>query len=181
LVKGRLTGGAADVAAIQSPDIDPVRFREVLGHFCSGVTIVTSVDDGEPIGVACQSFTSLSLDPPLVAVCAGRQSQTWPRIQRSGRFCANVLAEDQEPLSRAFAVTGADKFAGVSWSPSPQGLPVLAGVLAWVDCALETEVDAGDHIILLGRVLDLSETDAPAAPLLFFRGRYGRFQGAAGG
>jgi 3-hydroxy-9,10-secoandrosta-1,3,5(10)-triene-9,17-dione monooxygenase reductase component len=160
--------------SVSSPSIAPSHFREVLGHFCSGITIVTSLDEGRPVGTVCQSFTALSLDPPLVAVCAGLGSTTWPRIRRSGRFCANVLTAHQEPLSRSFSVSGGDKFAGVDWAPSPCGLPVLADVLAWVECSIDAEVEAGDHTILIGRVLDLGRTLTPALPLLFFRGNYER-------
>ncbi len=154
---------------------DPHHFRSVLGHFATGVTVITALDDGEPVGFTCQSFSSLSLEPPLVSFAPQRTSTTWPRIRRSGRFCANVLAQDQEELCRAFAVPGADKYAGVGWSPSPAGSPVLDGVLAWVDAEVVEERDAGDHVVVLGRVLDLaSPRDVP--PLLFFQGRFARLQ-----
>ena len=102
---------------------DEARFREVLGRFPSGVTIVTAVDDGEPVGFTCQAFNSLSIDPPLVALAPGKSSTTWPRIARAGVFCVNVLSEDQQALARVFAVSGADKFSGVGWSKGPHGAP----------------------------------------------------------
>ena len=167
-----MSGGPAGASGAGSaPVLDPRQFREVLGHFATGVTILTAVDDGEPVGFACQSFTSLSLDPPLVSVAPQRTSTTWPRIRHARRFCANILAEGQEDLCQAFAVSGADKFAGVRWSLSPSGCPVLEDVLAWVDCEILREVDAGDHVLAIGRVLDLA-VPRDVAPLLFFQGRF---------
>ncbi|SDD35073.1 NADH-FMN oxidoreductase RutF, flavin reductase (DIM6/NTAB) family [Geodermatophilus telluris] len=152
--------------------IDPGVMRDVLGHFASGVTVVTADTDDGPIGFTCQSFSSLSLDPPLVALAPARTSRTWPRLRELGRFCVNVLAEDQAGLSSAFARSGVDKFAGVSWRPSRQGSPVLDGVVAWLDCTLWAEYDGGDHTIVAARVLDLA-ADPGRRPLLFHRGRYG--------
>lgn len=151
--------------------LDAQHFRDVLGHFATGVTVITAVADGEPVGFTCQSFSSLSLDPPLVTFAPQRTSTTWPRIRGAGRFCANVLAEGQEELARRFARTGTDKFAGVRWSTSPSGCPVLDDVLAWVDCEVLRELDGGDHVLVLGRVLDLAVL-GPAPPLLFFQGRF---------
>ena len=151
--------------------LDPQHFRQVLGHFATGVAVITAVDGGEPVGFTCQSFSSLSLDPPLVSVAPQRTSTTWPRIRRAGRFCANILVEGQEELGRRFAVTGTDKFAGVRWTASPSGCPVLEDALAWVDCEVLHEVDGGDHLLVLGRVLDLAVL-SDASPLLFFRGSF---------
>ncbi len=156
------------------PGFDPATFRTVLGHFCSGITIVTAVEGGEPLGFTCQSFSSVSLDPPLVLIVAAKASISWPRIRASGHFCANVLAEDQEELARRFAIKGADKFAGVGWRPGPSAAPVLDGCIAYIDCEIEAVHDAGDHDIVVGRVLDLAVT-SETRPLLFFRGGYGRF------
>jgi 3-hydroxy-9,10-secoandrosta-1,3,5(10)-triene-9,17-dione monooxygenase reductase component len=163
---------AADTApAAAAPE--PARFRQVLGHFCTGVTVITTVDpDGRPAGFACQSFAALSLDPPLVLFCPSRTSATWPRIARAGYFCANVLTAGQRDLARVFGTAGADKFAGVAWSPSASGAPVLAGVLTWVGCEVEAAHEAGDHHVVLGRVTELGPVSA-GAPLLFYRGRYG--------
>lgn len=152
--------------------VQPGRMREVLGHFASGIVVVTATGPGGPVGFTCQSFASLSLDPPLVSFCPARTSSTWPRIREVGRFCVNVLADDHRELSTAFARSGTDKFAGVSWTPSTSGAPVLDGVCAWIDCALADEYDGGDHIIVLGRVHDLG-ADAARLPLLFHRGAYG--------
>lgn len=155
------------------PGTDPTTMRSVLGHFPSGVTIVTGMVDGEPAGFTCQSFSSLSLDPPLVLILPGRSSTSWPRIEVTGRFCVNVLAEDQGELSTTFARSGTDKFAGVGWSPSPLGSPILAGVTAWIDCTLHGSHDGGDHLIVTGDVHDLA-ADGEMAPLIFHRGGYAR-------
>lgn len=159
-----------------TPSIEQARFRQVLGHFCSGVTVVTGLHGGKPVGFTAQSFTSVSLDPPLVLVCPAESSTTWPHIEASGGFCANILAADQEAVSLAFAARGgADKFKGVGWSPAPRtGSPVLSGALAWVDCRIEQRYEAGDHLIVVGRVLDLGVEDREG-PLLFYRSGYGGF------
>jgi len=156
---------------------DQARFRSVLGHYATGVTIVAGIDDGAtPMGLSVNSFTSVSLDPPLIAFCAAKGSSTWPRIRQVGTFTVNVLAEHQEELSRVFATRGADKFARVGWWPSPaSGAPLIDGALAWVDCTLEAEYEAGDHVLVVGRVNDLDVAD-DGRPLIFYRGGYGRFE-----
>jgi 3-hydroxy-9,10-secoandrosta-1,3,5(10)-triene-9,17-dione monooxygenase reductase component len=153
---------------------EPGRFRQVLGHFCTGITVITTADEDGPAGFACQSFAAVSLEPPLVLFCPSRASATWPRIARAGHFCANVLAADQRELARAFGVsgaTGADKFAGLRWSPSSSGAPILDGALTWVGCAVEAVHEAGDHYVVVGRVCELGDCVA-GPPLLFYRGRY---------
>ena len=153
--------------------VSPAMLREVLGHFVTGIVVVTSVGDGaDPVGFTCQSFASLSLDPPLVSFSPARTSTTWPRIRPVGTFCVNVLAEDHQELSAGFARSGADKFAGVGWRSAPSGSPILDGVSAWVDCTLWNEYDGGDHTIVVGRVRDLG-ADPARLPLLYYRGRYG--------
>ena len=159
--------------------IDPRVMRDVLGHFASGVTVVTADGGDGPVGFTCQSFSSLSLDPPLVALAPARTSSTWPRLRDIGRFCVNVLAEDQSALSVAFARSGTDKFAGVPWTPSPYGSPVLDDVVAWIDGELWAEYDGGDHTIVVARVLDLGAS-ADRRPLLFHRGSYGLLHRAEG-
>ncbi|HET7489546.1 MAG TPA: flavin reductase family protein [Acidimicrobiales bacterium] len=164
----------ADAPAAGSA-FDDARFRQVLGHFCTGVAVITAVDDGEPVGFTAQSLLSVSLDPPLVGVCPARTSNSWPRIRTAGVFCANVLADDQETLARTFATRGADKFRGIGWTPSAvTGSPVLDGILAWVDARVVVEHDGGDHVVVLARVVDLGVRDS-GGPLLFYRGGYGRF------
>lgn len=148
-------------------------FRQVLGHFCTGVTVIAATGPEGPAGFACQAFAALSLAPPLVLFCPSRSSATWPVIERAGHFCASVLADGQQDLARRFGTPGAaaDKFAGVPWSPSPSGAPVLDGALTWVECAVEAVHEAGDHFLVTGRVTALGECRA-ARPLLFYRGRY---------
>ncbi|MFC8347765.1 flavin reductase family protein [Streptomyces sp. NPDC057280] len=151
-------------------------FRRVLGNFATGVAVVTApaADGGSgPAGFACQSFSSLSLDPPLVSFMVGRTSATWPRIARAGVFCVNVLAAHQGALCRGFAVSGADKFAGVAYDAAPcSGSPRLAETLAWIDCTIHAVHTGGDHLIVVGRVDALGTGDEDAAPLLFHRGRF---------
>ena len=162
---------ALDAAAEVDPT-DTVRFREVLGHFGSGVVVVSATVDRHPLGLTCQSFASVSLDPPLVSFAVSRTSKRYPRIRDTGRFCVNVLAEDQEQLSRAFAVDDPAGWESVAWDrPADADSPVLAGAHAWIDCRLESELPAGDHTIVLGRVTALG-ADSDRSPLLFYRGRY---------
>jgi 3-hydroxy-9,10-secoandrosta-1,3,5(10)-triene-9,17-dione monooxygenase reductase component len=158
--------------------LEPTRLRHVLGHFCTGIAVITTLEaGGPPVGFTCQSFVSLSLKPPLVSFSVSRYSRSWPTIRRAGRFCANILSADQEPLCRRFAATDGDRFAGVEWWASPAtGSPRLAGALAWVDCTIEAVYPGGDHRIAVGRVEDLGVTAGEPAPLLFY---LARFQSAA--
>jgi flavin reductase (DIM6/NTAB) family NADH-FMN oxidoreductase RutF len=149
--------------------------RRVLGHFVSGVTIITAMCEGEPVGMAANSFTSVSLDPALVAFCAAKSSSTWPRIRSAGRFCVNILSEEQEEICRLFATKGADRFAFVDWTPAVSRSPILDGVLGWIDCTIENEIEAGDHTIVIGRVIRL-DVPRDGLPLVFFRGGYGKYQ-----
>ncbi|GGY26389.1 monooxygenase [Streptomyces djakartensis] len=165
------------VAADERAPLDQREFRRVVGHFATGVTVVTAppaTPADSPAGFACQSFTSLSLDPPLVAFMVGRTSTTWPRIARAGVFCVNVLGARQGELCRAFAVSGADKFAGVAYDAAPvSGSPRLAGAVAWIDCAVHAVHSGGDHLIVVGRVNALGAADDdPDGPLLFHRGHF---------
>lgn len=153
--------------------IDGRVFRTTLGQFCTGVVIATGVVDGELKGFAAQSFTSLSLDPPLVAVCPGKSSTSWPKLRASSSFCINVLAADQKHVCDQFAKPG--MAAAIGWRAGVTGSPILEGVIAYIDCDLEVEHDAGDHIIAVGRVRDLQVLDFNKGPLLFFRGGYGGF------
>lgn len=160
--------------------VDQAAFRRVLGNFATGVTVITAPDvegeagGGRPAGFACQSFGSLSLDPPLVCFMVGRTSATWPRIARAGVFCVNVLGAHQGELCRGFAVSGADKFAGVVYDAAPvSGSPRLAGAAAWVDCTIHAVHTGGDHLIVVGRVDALGANDGDdVAPLLFHKGRF---------
>ncbi|MEN0133934.1 MAG: 3-hydroxy-9,10-secoandrosta-1,3,5(10)-triene-9,17-dione monooxygenase reductase subunit [Rhodococcus sp. (in: high G+C Gram-positive bacteria)] len=157
--------------AVAAEAIDPRRFRTVLGQFCTGVTIITTIDDGEPVGFACQSFAALSLEPPLVLFCPTKTSRSWAAIERSGAFCVNVLAEEQQSTCARFGSREPDKFAGIDWTASPLGSPILTGSLAHIDCSLESVHDGGDHWVVFGRVSSLSEI-REERPLLFYRGQY---------
>jgi flavin reductase (DIM6/NTAB) family NADH-FMN oxidoreductase RutF len=153
---------------------DAAKYRQVLGHFPTGVTVITAAPEGVPVGMAVGSFASVSLDPPLVAFFAGVGSSSWPKIEAAGSFCVNILAADQEDVCRRFASKQEDKFAGLGWKPAGSGSPLLEGVLAWIDCDIESVTEAGDHMCVMGRVREL-EVSQDSAPLVFFRGGYGRF------
>lgn len=155
-----------------SRPVDATCMRDVVGRFATGVVVVTALDEGAPVGMTCQSFASLSLDPPLVSLSPARTSTTWPRIRNAGRFCVNVLAADQAAVSDRFARSGGDKFSGMSWVSSPAGLPRLLGALAWIEAAVVHEYDGGDHTVVVAAVTDLRSGDG-GLPLLFHRGRYG--------
>ncbi len=153
--------------------LDQARFREVLGHFATGVTIVTALEEGLPVGFSCQSFSALSLDPPMVVLAPARASTSWPRIRAAGAFCVNILGEHQEAVCRAFAISGGDKFSGVGWRPGITGAPVIDGSLAVVECELGEIFEGGDHEIVTGSVVALDVGEG--GPLLFYRGGFGRF------
>lgn len=153
--------------------LDPERYRRVLGRFPTGVCVITGLGgDGLPAGLAVNSFTSASLDPPLVAFLPARTSMSWPLIAPGGRFCVNVLGVGQARLSRRFALREPDKFRDVPWAPAPSGAPILEGVVAWLDCSIHATHDAGDHLLVLGRVEALDSAD-DGPPLVFHAGAYG--------
>ena len=152
---------------------DEAAFRQVLARFATGVVVVTGATPDGPAGLTCQSFSSLSLDPPLVLLSTARSSTTWPRIAATGRFAVNVLAADQQEVSGRFAASGTDKFAGQAWRPGALGNPLLDGALAHVECDIDAVHDGGDHVIVIGRVRAL---EAPgldeASPLVYYRSGY---------
>lgn len=156
--------------------IDSSQFRQVLGQFPTGVVVITAMDhDGEAIGMTVGSFTSVSLDPPLVAFLPSKTSKSWRTLHDAGdSFCVNVLGAHQEDVCRAVATRPQNKFQGFGWTPTARGNPVLEGAVAYIDCSVEAIHDAGDHEIVVGRVHELSTTN-PTGPLLFFRGGYGSF------
>ncbi len=142
-----------------------------MGQFCTGVVIVTGSENGTLVGFAAQSFVSLSLQPPLIAVCPANTSTSWPRIRALGNFSINVLADDQQAISDAFAQPG--NAADTPWTTSASGSPIIEGVLAYVECSLYAEHTAGDHSVVLGEVLGFETLRPAAKPLLYFRGGYG--------
>lgn len=155
--------------------IEASTFRRVLGHYPTGVCAITAMPEaGMPAAMVVGTFTSVSLDPPLVGFFPDRKSSSWQQIERAGRFCVNVLAADQVELCKQLAASGPEKFAGLEYGLTKGGSPLFANVVAWIDCELEQVVEAGDHYLVLGRVTSLdSEREAP--PLLFFQGQYGCF------
>lgn len=156
--------------------IDPIDFRRVLGRLPTGVTVVTAAPGGDPAGMTIGSFFSVSLDPPLVGFCAGKGSTSWPLIAPAGVFAVNVLGADQAGLSNHFASSAADRFDEVAWHPgTATGSPVLEGIIAHIECRTDQIVEAGDHWIVIGRVLDLA-VDHDGAPLVFLGGTYGTFE-----
>ncbi len=159
----------------EDPQIDPADYRNVLGQFPTGVTVVTSLDGEQPKGVAIGSFASISIDPPLVGFFLGTGSTSGPAIQEAGGFCVNVLALDQMELCGVMASRSDDKFVGVEWTPAPgTGAPILPGSNAVIDCTLDQVVELGDHILIVGRVVHL-EVVGEADPMVFFKGQYGTF------
>lgn len=154
--------------------IDPVLFRETLGHYPTGVAVVTALTDNGPAGMVVGTFSSVSLDPPLVAFFPTRSSGSFAHLRTAETFCVNVLASDQEPLCRRLATGGAGKFDGVRWRPGPLGSPILDDAVVWIECTYEDIREAGDHYIVLGRVHEFA-VERSTLPLLFFQGGYGRF------
>lgn len=147
-------------------------FRLLMSHFPAGVVAVTAVRDNMPVGLVVGSFFSVSLTPLLVGFSVARLSTSWPRIRRgSGGFCVNVLAADQGWVSDALAIPGSEKFGCVGWSLSPGGSPIITGALAYLDCGLEATHDAGDHVIVIGRVNHFRRLQA-TDPLVFYRRGY---------
>jgi 3-hydroxy-9,10-secoandrosta-1,3,5(10)-triene-9,17-dione monooxygenase reductase component len=152
---------------------DAPTFRQVLARFASGVVVVTGSTGSGPAGLTCQSFSSLSLDPPLVLLSTAKSSTTWPRIAETGRFAVNVLGSDQQELSSRFAVSGGDKFADTPWRPGALGNPLLDGAIAHVECDIAALHDGGDHVIIVGRVRALEAPGLESrSPLVYYRSAY---------
>ncbi|MFC4051010.1 flavin reductase family protein [Actinomadura syzygii] len=155
---------------------DPAAFRSVLARFATGVVAVAAAEPGtgRPVGLVANSFTSVSLDPPLIAFCVAHTSTTWPRLRDADLLCVSILGEAQLEVSERLALRGGDKFAGIGWTASPGGAPMIDDAIAWIECAVEQEHVAGDHMIVVARVLDLAEHHE-GAPLVFYRSSYGTF------
>lgn len=155
--------------------IDPATFRQVLGNYPTGVAVITAIaSEGQPVGMVVGTFTSVSLDPPLVGFLPDKRSSSWPQIESAGHFCVNVLARDQLELCGKLAKSGPDKFSGVDYTISQHGVPVLAGTMVSIECQLHAVQEAGDHWFVTGRVLGL-ESHRDADPMLFHKGQYGGF------
>ena len=154
--------------------IDPAAFRQVLGAYPTGVVVITAMDeDATPAGMVVGTFTSVSLDPPLVGFLPDKNSSSWHKIEKAGHFAVNVLGSDQQQLCRQVAGKG-DRFAGVELTISDHGLPVLADAIVTIECSIHSVTEAGDHWFVLGNVLRM-ETPRDSDPMLFHRGRYGGF------
>jgi 3-hydroxy-9,10-secoandrosta-1,3,5(10)-triene-9,17-dione monooxygenase reductase component len=163
---------ALSAPANASAAIDTDAFREALGRFATGVAFVTAAPGGEPAGLIVNSLTSVSLDPPLVAFCPARNSLTWQRMRRTGRFGVNVLEREHECFVRRATPAGADRFTGIDWEPGPGGAPLLTDALATLECAIVAEHAAGDHWIVVGLV-DGQGVRPGGRPLTFFAGAFG--------
>ena len=158
-------------------DIDPSEYRRVLGHFPTGVTVVTAQPASGPVGVAIGSFASISLDPPLVGFFLGTSSNSGAGIEAAGHFCVNILASDQLELCGVMASKSDTKFDGVDVTPAPvSGAPVLPGIHAMIACTLDQVVELGDHNLIVGRVQHLhADVDGATVPMVFHQGQYGTF------
>ena len=161
---------AASVRADDAP-VDALGFRKALGSFLTGVTVVATLqEDGSPRGFTANSFTSVSLDPPLILVCIAKTASSYPIFSAAGHFSVNILAEHQTAVSGLFASKRADKFSAASWKSGPAGSPILDDVTAWFDCRRHDIVDAGDHVVLIGRVVGFQER--ATNPLGYCRGAH---------
>lgn len=166
------TQTAAPVVPARTAPV-PDQMRRAMGTFASGVTIVCGMDGETPVGFACQSFASVSLEPPLVLFCADHRGRTWPRIRTTGRFAVNVLAEDQSDVCTRFGSRHGHKFDGLAWRLSPWGTPAIDDVLLTVHCEVEDVHVAGDHDVVIGRVLEIDDETRVDRPMIFYRGRFG--------
>jgi 3-hydroxy-9,10-secoandrosta-1,3,5(10)-triene-9,17-dione monooxygenase reductase component len=162
--------GSEDRGGLAGPSADT--FRHVLGHYPTGVAVITARTPDGPIGMAMNSFTSLSMHPPLVLFCPAISSTTWPVLREVGTLAINILSAGQQAVSRAFAARTGDRFDGISWSPGNNGAPLLDDALGWLECTVQDEYPAGDHTVVIAAIDLMRVHDAIADPLVFFRGSY---------
>jgi flavin reductase (DIM6/NTAB) family NADH-FMN oxidoreductase RutF len=156
--------------------IDAAVFRQVLGNYPTGVCAITALaDDGMHAAMVVGTFTSISLDPPLVGFFPDKKSSSWPMIERAGGFCVNILGADQQSLCRQLAKSGPDKYTDVGFHLSEGGHPILDSAIGWIDCTLDQVIEAGDHYLVMGRVVAMEVVRGSDDPMLFFRGKYGGF------
>jgi flavin reductase (DIM6/NTAB) family NADH-FMN oxidoreductase RutF len=155
--------------------LDQVQLRRVFGAFPSGVTAVAALVDGRPVGIAANSFTSVSLGPPLISVCVAHSSTTWPVLGTAPRFGVSVLGADQEHACRQLAARGVDRFAALSWRATEGGAVLLDGACAWLECSIDQQVRAGDHDIVVLRVHEV-DADHDVRPLVFHASQYRRLE-----
>jgi len=160
--------------------IDPRLFRDTLGHFASGITIISGTDAEGPIGFTCQAFYGVSIEPPLVSFSVMENSTTYPRIRETGTFAVNVLAHHQDRVSNQFSKKGTDKWAGIEWQPTAAGNPAISDTAMWLDCDIWAEHTAGDHLVVIGLVKEMSSAEWHRhEPLMFFKGEYRHLGGTA--
>jgi len=161
-------------------DVDAPRFREVMGRFATGISVVTAFEGDRPQGITVNAFSSVSLDPALVMVALDRSRFITPMVRTAGRYAVNVLGADQQALSDCFAHApvspGREAFCGASWSAGPTGLPLIDGAIATLECTIVETFSAGDHDLFIGRVDSLQEHGGAVAPLLYYRRRYLRVE-----
>ena len=153
------------------PDLT-TQYRTVLGHFPTGVVVVSGLSDGAPVGLTVQSFMALSLQPPMILLSIDRKSTSWPLIAESGKLAVNVMAQDQQDVTLRLAKSGTDKFAEIRWAAGPQtGAPLIEGCQAWIEAQVARIHDGGDHVIVTADVLSL-RADSRSQPLLFYRSAF---------
>ncbi|MDP1597904.1 flavin reductase family protein [Phenylobacterium sp.] len=170
-----MQSGAAPEVAVMPADVADL--KAALGRFCTGIVVITGRAGDQLVGFTAQSFVSVSLQPPLVSFCPDKASESWPRLRDAAHFCVNVLDHAQQDLCFRFAKKGVERFAGINTGAGTHGGPIIGGALAWFECAVEAEHDAGDHTIVVGRVLSFGSCEASdAEPLLFYQRRPGRFR-----
>jgi 3-hydroxy-9,10-secoandrosta-1,3,5(10)-triene-9,17-dione monooxygenase reductase component len=164
------TTGVADENGV----VDTALYRQVMGQFLAGVTIITASHEGKPVGMAVSAFSSLSMDPALVLFCPQKSSSTWAMVDSAGHYAVNILGAEHEHISRQMSSKAEDKFAGIGWHTEHSGSPVLDEALGWIDCRTAAIHDGGDHWIVVGQILSLGWRDG--SPLAYHRGSYGSFR-----
>jgi len=152
-----------------------MEYRKTLGTYPTGVVVITAATDEGPVGLVIGSFTSVSLDPPLIGFLPGKGSTTWPKVEATGKFCVNILAADQMDVCRAFASKDGTKFEAVAHRTAVTGSPIIDGVLSWIDCTIDSVAEAGDHWWVMGAIEAMNVDRDDVGPLQFFRGAYGDF------
>lgn len=158
--------------------VDSREFRDMLGCFATGVTIITTVDtEGSPVGLTANSFSSLSLDPPMVLFCLDRNVVSFPAFHSSRHFAVNILGADQQEMSGQFARSGSDKWNGIEFDTWQTGCPILGGCIATFECMIESIFEGGDHVIIVGQVVRMAGPNGETAPLTYYRGKYGTITG----
>jgi len=159
-------------------DIDPREFRNTVGCFATGITVITTVDEsGGPVGFTANSFTSLSLDPPLVLFCLDRKVASFEAFHNNRHFAVNILSSAQTDISQRFATSGPDKWSGVEFESWQTGCPILLDCLANLECNIDSIYEGGDHVVVVGEVVGVRRSVDAAGALLYYKGRYAEIEG----